>query len=217
MKVIGAGFGRTGTYSLKAALEELGFGPCYHMVEVFENPHHIPFWQAAAEGKTTDWMDFFASYNATVDWPGCTFYEQLMRIYPDAKVLLSVRDPDRWYQSVSNTISPRSTAREGLPDMPDVHGQGHMTDTLIWQGTFGGHIENKEHAIAVYERHNEEVKACVPSDKLLVFDVKQGWEPLCRFLGVEVPAGKPFPHLNDTAAFRQRIRERAQIDTSSGK
>src|SRR6516162_3439558 len=100
LKIIGAGFGRTGTYSLKAALEELGFGPCYHMVEVFENPHHIPFLQAAAEGKTTDWMDFFASYNATVDWPGCTFYEQLMRIYPDAKVLLSVRDPDRWYQSV---------------------------------------------------------------------------------------------------------------------
>jgi hypothetical protein len=215
MKVIGAGFGRTGTYSLKVALEELGFGPCYHMLEVFANPQHVPFWQMAAEGKNVDWIGFFAGYNATVDWPGCTFYEQLMHVYPDAKVLLSVRDPDKWYESVSNTISPRSTAREGLPELPDVHGSGRMAETLIWQGTFGGHIDDTEHAIAVFERHNEEVKARVPAEKLLVFDVKQGWEPLCRFLGIEVPPGKPFPRLNDTAAFQQRVRERAQVDISS--
>ena len=115
MKVIGAGFGRTGTLSVKAALEELGVGPCYHMVEVFDKPGHVALWQAAAEGKSIDWEELFADYNAVVDWPACTFYQQLMQAYPEAKVLLTVRDPQSWYESTKNTIYQVSRMSPELP------------------------------------------------------------------------------------------------------
>jgi hypothetical protein len=212
MKVIGAGFGRTGTLSLKAALEELGCGPCYHMIETFDKPRHVELWQAAAEGRPVDWGELFAGYNAAVDWPACSFYQQLMDLYPEAKVLLTVRDPQTWYESVKNTIYPTSTEES---DAPDVRAHHHMTRTLIWQGTFDGRFEDKQHAIAVFERHNHEVKQRVPAERLLVYEVREGWEPLCRFLGVAVPGDKPFPRLNDTAAFQQRVQERAQGATGA--
>ena len=104
LDVIGAGFGRTGTMSLKVALEELGFGPCYHMSEVFAHPEHVELWRAAAQGKEVDWEQIFGGYRATVDWPACSFYGELMEKYPDAKVILTVRDPQRWYESAYNTI-----------------------------------------------------------------------------------------------------------------
>ena len=207
MKVIGAGFGRTGTLSVKAALEELGVGPCYHMVEVFDKPGHVALWQAAAEGKSIDWEDLFASYSAVVDWPACTFYQQLMQAYPEAKVLLTVRDPQRWYESTKNTIYQVGRMS---PDSPATADQRRMINTLIWQGTFGGAFEDKPRAISIFERHIQEVKDRVPAERLLVYDVKEGWEPLCRFLHVAVPAHKPFPHLNDTSAFHQMIQERTQ-------
>lgn len=209
LKVIGAGFGRTGTLSLKAALEELGFGPCYHMTEVFSHPQHIAYWVAAAEGNPVDWKGLLNNYQATVDWPACTFYEELMRVYPDAKVLLTVRNPDSWYESVSSTIYPLSRRAIGSPIIvfignllfPDRLRAGRMINTLIWQGTFEDKFEDKEYAQAVFQQHIEEVKKNVPSEKLLVYDVKQGWEPLCAFLGVEIPGDKPFPHLNERANF----------------
>jgi sulfotransferase family protein len=207
MRVIGAGFGRTGTMSLKVALEQLGCGPCYHMLEVFDKPRHVELWQAAAEGRPVDWGELFAGYNSAVDWPACSFYKQLMDVYPEAKVLLTVRDPERWYESVTNTIYPSS--REASPP-PDRRAHLHMIETLIWQGTFAGRFEDKQHAIAVFERHNEEVKRHVPAGRLLVYEVQEGWEPLCRFLDVPVPEATPFPRLNDTAAFQQRVQERAQ-------
>ncbi len=209
LKVIGAGFGRTGTLSMKAALEELGFGPCYHMTEVFNNPEHIASWVAATEGKPVDWKDFLKNYQATVDWPACTFYAELMRANPDAKVLLTVRNPESWYESVSSTIYPISRRVIGSPFIgliarllfPDRLKVGRMINALIWQQTFDGKFEDKEYALAVFQRHIEEVKKNVPPEKLLVYDVKQGWEPLCAFLGVEVPRDKPFPHLNERANF----------------
>ena len=207
MRVIGAGFGRTGTFSLKVALEELGCGPCYHMVEVFDKPQHVEIWQAAAEGRTVDWSELFAGYNSAVDWPACSFYAQLMDVYPEAKVLLTVRDRDKWYESVTNTIYPSSTEET---DAPDARAHRHMVKTLIWQGTFDGRFEDKQHAIAVFERHTQEVKRRVPAKRLLVYEVQEGWEPLCRFLDVPVPVGTPFPRLNDTAAFQQRRQEHAQ-------
>ena len=90
--------------SLKAALETLGFGPCYHMIEVFEHPEHAGFWQAAWRGEPVDWDGLLGGYEAAVDWPACTFYEELLQRYPDARVLLSVRDPERWYESTRDTI-----------------------------------------------------------------------------------------------------------------
>jgi hypothetical protein len=206
MKVIGAGFGRTGTMSLKVALEQLGFGPCYHMYEVSQHPDHIPMWQAAAEGKPVDWIELFRGYQAAVDWPACSFYRELMELHPDAKVLLTVRDPQRWYESVMNTIYFTNTAES---DEPETNEQFHMIRTLIWQGTFDGRFEDKDHAIAVFERHIDDVKRHVPAERLLVYEVQQGWEPLCRFLDVPVPEDTPFPRLNDTAAFQQRQADRA--------
>ena len=215
VKVIGAGFGRTGTMSLKAALERLGFGPCYHMVEVFEHPEHADVWLAAWRGEPVDWDAFLAGYGATVDWPACTFYEELMERYPEAKVLLSVRDPERWYESTRSTIYELNV---GIPSsplyrigyafaglfVPGVFGVGRMGGEIIWQGTFDDRFEDRAHAIAVFDRHNEGVRHRVPEDRLLVYEVKQGWGPLCEFLGVEEP-DEPFPRLNDTAEMRRRI------------
>jgi len=206
MKVIGAGFGRTGTMSLKVALEELGFGPCYHMIEVFEHPEHLPLWEAAAQGEPVDWEKLLAGYQSTVDWPGCTFYKDLMKAYPDVKVLLNVRDSDKWYESARNTIY----AAVNIPDPPPGR---RMVDKLIWEQTFDGNFENRQHAIEVFEQHNEEVKKHTPSERLLIYEVKEGWEPLCEFLGVEAPRDKSFPRLNDTESFKQMVQQRrAQRD-----
>lgn len=211
LKVIGAGFGRTGTASLKAALEELGFDKCYHMQEVFPQPQHVPVWQAASEGKPVDWDKLFDGYQATVDWPGCTFYKELMAHYPDAKVLLNVRDPEAWYRSTTNTIYRMS--QRGFPAslvplfIPRLRRFIRMVTTLIWQKTFDNRFGDKAYALEVFEKHNAEVKRTVPAEKLLVYEVKEGWEPLCAFLGVPVP-DKPFPRLNDSAAFNQQTGPR---------
>jgi hypothetical protein len=217
VKVIGAGFGRTGTASLKAALEELGFGPCYHMAEDFANPEHTDFWLAAWRGEPVDWDGVLGSYEATVDWPACTFYAQLMERHPDAKVLLSVRDPERWYESTRSTIYELGKISTGSPFSrlgfallslfvfgTFKTGQGPMTEEIVWQGTFDGKFEDKHHAIEVFNRHNEEVQRRVPQEQLLVYEVKEGWGPLCAFLGVEEP-DKPFPRLNDAAEMRRRV------------
>ena len=217
VKVIGAGLGRTGTASLKGALEELGFGPCYHMTDVFENPGHADFWRAAWRGEPADWDGVLGSYEAAVDWPACSFYEELVERNPDAKVLLSVRDPERWYESTRQTIhkvgklgtgSPFSrlgfalTSRLAFGRFKT--GQAPMTEEIVWRGTFGGRFEDKDHAIGVFDRHNEEVQRRVPEGRLLVYEVKQGWGPLCEFLGVEVP-DKPFPRLNDAGEVQRLI------------
>ncbi|MDQ5819146.1 MAG: sulfotransferase family protein [Actinomycetota bacterium] len=215
MRVIGAGFGRTGTMSLKVALETLGFGPCYHMIEVFEHPEHVGFWEAAWRSEPVDWDKVLGVYGATVDWPACTFYEELLRRHPDAKVLLSVRDPERWYESTRNTIYELSKiiagswlsrvifAFVGL-FVPGVFEIGRMDNEIIWQGTFDGKFEDKRHAIEVFNRHNEEVRRRVPREHLLVYEVREGWGPLCEFLHVEEP-DQPFPRLNDAAEMRRRI------------
>jgi len=207
IKLIGAGFGRTGTTSIKAALEELGFDPCYHMIEVLTDPSQVAIWQAAISGKPVDWSTLFADYQATVDWPGCTFYQELLATYPEAKVLLTVRDPEKWYDSTAKTIYslPRSsTMRIVKLFVPHFRRFYAMNEQLIWQGTFGGRFEDRQHAIAIFQAHIEAVKQTVPADKLLVYDVREGWEPLCKFLGVPVPEGKPFPRLND-GVIMQRV------------
>lgn len=215
VKVIGAGFGRTGTLSLKAALEELGFGPCYHMSELFEHPEHLRPWEAAAQGQPVDWNEVFAGYQATVDWPGGAFYEELIEKYPHAKVILTVRDPERWYESVNSTIygmekmASSPTFRllsQFVPRMRHMRRAGRMIDIIAWQKLFDGRFEDKAYAIDAFKRWNEEVKRRVPAERLLVYDVKQGWNPLCEFLGVAVPEGKPFPHLNDAQSIRARMR-----------
>jgi hypothetical protein len=213
LKVIGAGFGRTGTSSLKQALEDLGFGPCYHMVETFAHPEHAPIWEAAAHGQPVEWEDLFRSYQSAVDWPAAAFYEQLMARYPDARIILTLRDPERWYESARNTIYAISKLSASPPtSWLEAVFVSHrqritaVTSRLAWDELFGGRFEDRQHAMDVFARYNAEVQRRVPAERLLVYDVKQGWEPLCAFLGVPVPQGKPFPRLNDTAEFRKAIR-----------
>ena len=211
MRVIGAGFGRTGTTSLKAALEQLGFAPCYHMQEVIKNPSHVSFWNAAARGEAVDWRGFFEPYGATVDWPACTFYQQLMAVYPDAKVLLSVRDPERWYESVMSTIYPSSTTES---DDPNRQRHMAMVDSVVWNSIFGRRLEDKEHTLRVFADHLAEVQRSLPAERLLLFEARDGWEPLCAFLGVPVP-NEPYPRLNDRASFLARRAKEAGSATGS--
>jgi hypothetical protein len=215
VKVIGAGFGRTGTTSLKAALETLGFGASYRLTEVFKHPEHVAFWEAARRGERVDWEGFFSGYGVAVDWPACTFYGEIMEAFPGAPVILTIRDPDRWYESVRSTIYGIRTLSAGRAPTrlafalaglfaPGVTGIARLADEILWEGTFDGRFEDRSYAIETYKRHNAEARRQVPPERLLVYDVKEGWAPLCDFLGVEVP-DQPFPHLNDTREMRRRL------------
>ena len=202
LQVIGAGFGRTGTMTLKTALEQLGFAPCHHMYEVILHPDQAPFWERAAKGQKMEWDHVFANYRASCDWPSCAFYKQLADYYPDAKVILTLRDPHAWYRSVSSTIMPAMKGPLVTPDGKRVGPPGDFAPLLIGEKTFGNRFD-EAHMIEVFDRHNEEVKRTIPKDRLLVFDAAQGWEPLCRFLDVPVPE-MPFPHANTTEEFKAR-------------
>ncbi|MGB0385101.1 MAG: sulfotransferase family protein [Ardenticatenaceae bacterium] len=210
MKIIGAGFGRTGTMSMQAALEELGFKKCYHMIEVMKNGGHARFWHKASQGQPVEWDQIFEGYQATVDWPGCTFYKELIAQYPDAKVVLNVRDPERWYDSTHSTIYQLRQGWFGSLNrlLPRLDQMAKMINHLIWEGTFHGRFEDKAYALHIFNEHIAEVKRIVPPERLLVYEVKQGWEPLCRFLDVPVPQNKPFPHLNDKARMQRIIKYR---------
>ena len=208
MKVIGAGFGRTGTLSQKAALEQLGFGPSFHMIDVARRPELLPGWQAAVDGDEVDWHALLEGWESTVDWPACTYWAQIWEAFPEAKVLLSVRDPEAWYASCAKSIhaSAQAAAKGELEGgsvevSPDAM---RMINGLIWDGTFQGRFDDKQFAIDTYLAHNEDVKSRVPADRLLVYEVKEGWEPLCEFLEVPVPDG-PMPHLNDATSFRAMV------------
>ena len=204
LAVIGAGFGRTGTMSLKAALERLGFGPCYHMSEVFQNLDHIPIWRAATRGEPVDWREFLSGYRAIVDWPGCTFWPSILEANPDAKILLSVRDAASWHRSVCNTIYHPMTMPipEGAP--PTFGPFQEMARELIIEHTFDGRILEPEHAMAVFDAHNAAVRRDAPADRLIEYEVGSGWEPLCAALGVAVPE-EEYPRTNTTEEYRERL------------
>ncbi len=194
LKVIGAGFGRTGTMSLKLALEHLGFGPCYHMTEVFKNPAAPGWWIDAADGHP-DWERIFEGYQSTVDWPNATFYAELAEAYPEAKVILTERDPEAWFRSTQATIFSRPPSPGS--DKPFDRMMGKVIARL-----FDWDLHDHDKVIEVFNRHNAEVRRTIPADRLLVYDVAQGWKPLCGFLGVPIPA-EPLPHVNTTEAFQK--------------
>jgi hypothetical protein len=206
LKVIGAGFGRTGTTSLKAALEQLGFAKCHHMQEVVTSRRQIELWQTKAEKREVDWDEVFDGFQASCDWPSSTYWEELAAHYPDAKIVLTVRDEARWYDSCAETIYPFSYV---LPQwaarvIPYFRSFNRMVVAQVWHGVFGGRFEDREHALAIYRAHVAHVRATAPPDRLLVFESKEGWEPLCRFLDVPVPAD-PYPHLNDAATIKRAL------------
>jgi Sulfotransferase domain len=216
MKVIGAGLPRTATLTQKISLEMLGFGPCYHMVNVLSDLSLAPQWAAAFDGKA-DWDAIFAGHQSSVDWPGSFFWRELIDYYPDAKVLLSVRSGDSWATSMKNTIwgvfyddvlmrhlsDARANVDPGWRDYIELMKAMWRKSGLL--GEMGSVFDPAVLAAGI-ERHNQEVKDTVPADRLLVWSPADGWEPLCRFLEVPVPQA-PLPRVNDSAMFAGRIVE----------
>ena len=200
LQVIGAGFPRTATWSQKLALQQLGFGPCYHMSEALEHPDHWPLWEAASAGEPVDWHSIFAGWGSTTDAPGCHFYQQLAAYYPDAKVVLGTRDEERWFASTQNTI-----LTEQVAGFHGARGSLGMVEAMGW-GT-DPRLRDKTWMLDRYRRHNQEVQDTIPAARLLVYELADGWEPLCRFLGRPIPA-EPFPRVNTTDEFKAMIERR---------
>jgi len=196
LQIIGSGFGRTGTMSTKIALEQLGFGPCHHMTEVMANPDQPPHWDALAEGREVDWADVFAGYSSQVDFPGAAVWHQLSIAFPDAKVIHTERPEEEWWASYSKTIGKFFALRETMPLPPPIAAIFETMDKLLIKDVFGG--LDRESSIEAYRRNNAKVREVIPADRLLVFTPADGWEPLCRFLGVATPAGDfPRTHARD--------------------
>ncbi len=210
LEIIGAGFGRTGTLSLKFALEELGFNKCYHMTEIPRVAHHIGSWRQAAAGKNVDWHFLFQGYKAAVDWPSCNYWRDQLRAFPEAKIILTKRDADSWYESVMNTIWPasvkgRELARSNGNFDKVSQDRSSMVFEVIWDGIFDGRMSEKEFVIGKYEKHNQAVIDEVPSSKLLIYEPGEGWEPLCQFLECSQPS-TDYPNVNSTEEFSSRMK-----------
>lgn len=205
LKVIGAGFGRTGTLSLKTALEELGFGKCYHMVEILKKPSHMKHWAEIMQGGKAQWETLFKGYGAAVDWPVAAYYRDLMSVYPESKVVLTVRDPHSWHRSIMTTFyqARRKFVVRLTRILPVLHQFLSGMESAIWERAFQNKLEDKAHAIKVFNQHVEEVKRIVPAERLLIFEARQGWEPLCAFLEVPVPVNKPYPHKHNGTPIRK--------------
>ena len=202
IQVIGAGLGRTGTLSLKAALEQLLGGPCYHMVELFKHPEHVQVWEQALDGQTPDWDAFFSDYRATVDWTGAAFFTDLLHAYPDAVVLLSLRDTDDWWRSVRDTTfkTLQSEGDTADPWERALAPTKRLTTRLL-TSRFTPDWSDEVAAKTAFERHNAAVRAVVPPGRLVEWQPGDGWRPICAALGLSEPA-HPFPHANTTADFR---------------
>ena len=217
IKIIGAGFPRTGTTTLKRCLETLGYNHVYHMKELLVNPERLHYWKQLSETGDTDWENLYEGYDATVDFPGYPWYKEHMKQYPDAKVILTVRDFEAWYKSVDNTVyrAGPQTPFEKIKMMGKLlinpRARNVVKCIKFFKGVFfakelQGKFLDKEYAKQVWENHISDVKAYVPQEKLLVYDVRDGWGPICKFLGVPEPA-EPLPHLNKKENFKAMLPE----------
>ena len=210
MKLIGVGFGRTGTLSLKQALEQIGAGPCFHMLDLIEGENRerdLPYWVKIANDEPVDWDEVFEPWQSTVDWPACTYWRELMDHFPDAPLLLNYRDFDGWYRSVENTIyAVKKAALAGeLPEAADREAPSPelwgVIEKIVWQGDFQGRFEDRGWVRDMYHERIEMLKREIPSDRLILWRLGDGWEPICEKLGVEVP-DEPFPNVHATNEFR---------------
>lgn len=200
LKIIGAGFGRTGTHSLKLALEQLNLGPCHHLYDIRENPALLPPWQDLIHGQVPNWDMVFDGYMAQVDWPGARYWLKLHQHFPKAKVILTTRDPLIWYESLRSTVIPSITIGRSSGDTEHARAVSQMIYDTIYLDLFQGRMEDRDFALQVYADHVAQVAATVPKHQLLIYDVREGWEPLCDFLGLAVPDAA-FPKTNSTEEF----------------
>ncbi|MDJ0922723.1 MAG: sulfotransferase [Henriciella sp.] len=213
LKVIGAGFGRTGTMSMKAALEQLGYRKCHHMLEVLKPKaeKQLDFWDRIGKGERPGWDEVFDGFEASVDFPSCVYWQELADAYPDAKVVLTVRSFESWYDSASSTIYATAKSMPSWTKLiPRARKIDRVTHNIIWNGKFDGRFEDKAYAQKVWNDHISAVKTAIPPERLLVFEVKEGWAPLCDFLGDPVP-DKPFPRVNDKAQFLQMVKRMGRL------
>ena len=206
LKVIGAGFGRTGTNSLKVALEQLGYAPCHHMKEVGPSLSQIRWFDAASKGEAMDWDTVFEKFEAAVDWPSAAYYQELSEHFPQAKVILSVRDAEGWYTSTSETIYAvfKATPTWLMWLVPPINRLMQMVERTVWSGVFAGEFENRDRTIERFNLHIETVKKLIPPDSLLVHNVAEGWEPICNFLDKPVPQ-IPYPRVNEARDIKRMI------------
>ncbi len=217
MHVIGAGLPRTGTLTQKLALEQLGFGPCYHWVNIIADLDEVELWHRALDGEDV-LEQIFAGYRSTVDWPGGFFYRALARAHPEAKVLLSIRDPEAWERSYRETIWSMCHGDSLVRHLSDARREIdprwrrylELVDRMLWseRSPFGAGHERPEQLIEQMVAHNDLVRRSIPAERLLVWEVAEGWGPLCDFLGVPVP-GEPLPHANDRETFVGRVADAA--------
>lgn len=199
LRVIGAGIGRTGTASLKVGLERLLGAPCYHMREVFQRPDDVPHWHAAAGGEMPDWDALLAGYAAAVDWPASAFWYELSEAYPQAVIVLSTRSEDSWWESAQETIF-RAIDGVGKSTGSPLEAWSDMVHAML-ESRFTSEIGNREASIAAFERHNADVRARAPADRLLEWRAQDGWAPLCEALGLPIP-NEPFPRTNTREDWR---------------
>lgn len=199
LKVIGSGFGRTGTMSMKEALEVLGLGPCHHMIEVMENPEQLAHWKAIAAGEPINWADVFEGYTSQVDWPGAHVWHETYNAFPDARVIHTERPEDAWWESFNNTIGKFFAVGSDLDLPPHIADIFETMNGWFVKETFDD-FTDRNSAIAAYRLNNERVRDTIPPDRLLVFHVADGWDPLCRFLEVPVPS-TAFPHRHPKKEF----------------
>lgn len=210
LKIIGAGFGRTGTTSLKVALERLGFGPCHHMSEIRRSPELLKVWQLAASGHQPNWTEVFQGYQAQLDWPGARYWKELAEWFPQARVILTVRNPEDWYVSFKSTVLRSALELQSDAESPEQAAASRMIEQTVLEQIFDGRADDRQHCLGVYARHIAEVRNTVGQERLLEFDVNEGWEPLCEFLGVQPPE-EEFPCLNQLDEF---LRKRNLTPTS---
>ena len=195
LMVIGAGFGRTGTDSMREALNILGFGPCHHMGEVNGNEKQRRLWRALAKGGPPDWETLFEGYRSCMDWPSAYYWRDLIDVFPEAKVILTLRSPESWWESVEKTL-----LQLGLKGAdPDSLGR-----VLIVDKVFGGRMADRANAIAAFELNSRDVMATIPPGRLLVHELGDGWTPLCQHLNVPVPE-QPYPSKNNAADFQRKF------------
>jgi len=202
LQVIGSGVGRTGTHSLKIALEQLGFGKCYHMEELLRHPEGLTYFEKAERGETVDWNKLFKGYSSAVDYPVARYYKEIIAAFPQAKIIHTIRDAESWYNSAMETIFWASKPSAGrilrmlirLPfssaireRLPVLKYDGRLVDNI-----YGKNLNDKQEIIRRYNEINNETLNFIPKDRSLVYDIKTGWEPLCKFLNVPVPT-VPFP------------------------
>ncbi len=206
LSVIGSGFGRTGTMSLKIALEQLGLGPCHHMEEVIDHPEQLDHWRAAAKGETVDWHEVYNGYRSTVDWPGAHYWRELAEVFPNAKVIHTTRSAESWWTSYSKTIA-MVLSEAGSGDVNhEMQTIPEMAHAIIAEQTFAGKCDDKSAALDAFEKRADDVVSSIAVDRLLIFEVSDGWGPLCDFLGVAIPE-QPFPRSNDLDEFWELVKK----------